>query len=57
MGMDIITPPSSPPVSFLNFWTISVLQRIKERGRFNKDKTHEMQLKLKYGKMNSNRQQ
>ncbi|EFX63947.1 hypothetical protein DAPPUDRAFT_118686 [Daphnia pulex] len=54
-GFNTISPPFSPPVSFLNSWTISERQRIEERGRFNK--AHEMQLKLKYEKMNSNREQ
>ncbi|EFX62629.1 hypothetical protein DAPPUDRAFT_270072 [Daphnia pulex] len=31
MDIEFITPPSSPPVSFLNSWTISVHQRIEEQ--------------------------
>ncbi len=31
MDMEFITPPSSPPVSFLNSWTISERRRIEEQ--------------------------
>lgn len=45
MDLEFITLPSSPPVSFLNSWTISERQRIEERRRSNM---------LRYEKMKSN---
>ena len=54
MDIDVTTPPSSPPVSFLKSWTISERQGIEDRRKNNK--TKEKQLKLKYEKMKSNRQ-
>lgn len=54
MDMEMITPQSSPPISFKNSWTISERQKIEERRRSNMIRG--LQLKVRYEKMKRNRQ-
>ncbi|EFX64449.1 hypothetical protein DAPPUDRAFT_266377 [Daphnia pulex] len=54
MDMDFNTPPSSPPVSFLQSWTISERQRIEDRRRSNL--LRGVQLKTRHEKFKKNRQ-